>query len=188
VKFLKTPLRDAFLIEMEKRADDRGFFARCFCEREFRDAGLETRFVQMNNSLSSKAGTLRGLHYQLAAAAEVKVVRCVSGAIFDAIVDIRPGSPSFGRWFGEELTGENRLMMYVPRGFAHAILTLRSDTEVLYMVSASYSPESERGLRWNDPRFSIDWPHAPTEVSPKDASWPDFDPKFHGVEGLRGIK
>jgi dTDP-4-dehydrorhamnose 3,5-epimerase len=188
VRFLPTPLKGAYLIELEKRGDDRGFFARFFCEREFHEAGLEARFVQMNNSLSTKAGTLRGLHYQLAPAAEVKVVRCISGAIFDAIVDIRPDSPTFGRWFGAELTSENRLMMYVPRGFAHAVLTLRSDTEILYMVSAFYSPENERGLRWNDPRFSIQWPCAPTEISPKDAAWPDFDPAFHGVEKLRGVK
>jgi dTDP-4-dehydrorhamnose 3,5-epimerase len=188
VKFLPTPLQHAYLIELERRGDDRGFFARFFCEREFRDAGLETRFVQMNNSLSTKSGTLRGLHYQLAPAAEVKVVRCISGAIFDAIVDIRPDSPTFGRWFGAELTSENRLMMYVPRGFAHAVLTLRNDTEILYMVSAFYSPENERGLRWNDPHFSIQWPLQPTEISPKDAAWPDFDPTFHGVEQLRGVK
>jgi dTDP-4-dehydrorhamnose 3,5-epimerase len=188
VKFLPTLLQDAFVIELEKRADDRGFFARCFCEREFHEAGLETRFVQINNSLSVKAGTLRGLHYQLAPAAEVKLVRCVSGALFDVIVDIRPSSPTFGLWFGEELSSENRRMMYVPRGFAHAVLTLRDDTEVLYMVSASYSPENERGLRWNDPRFSIQWPCEPTEISGKDASWPHFDPTFHGVERLRGLK
>ncbi len=188
MKFLTTPLQDAFLIEPERRGDDRGFFARCFCEREFHDAGLETRFVQMNSSLSSRRGTLRGLHYQLTPAAEVKVVRCISGALFDVIVDIRPDSATFGSWFGTELTSENRLMMYVPRGFGHAVLTLRSDTEIFYMVSASYSPENERGLRWNDPRFSIQWPCAPTEISPKDAGWPDFDPTFHGVERLRGIK
>jgi dTDP-4-dehydrorhamnose 3,5-epimerase len=188
VKFVATPLKDAFLIELERRADDRGFFARFFCEREFRDAGLETRFVQMNNSVSTKAGTLRGLHYQLAPAAEVKVVRCISGAIFDAIVDIRPDSPTFGRWFGAELTAENRVMMYVPRGFAHAVLTLRDDTEILYMVSDFYSPGSERGLRWNDPRFGLQWPREPVEISPKDAAWPLFDPEFHGVEALRGIK
>lgn len=188
MKFLPTPLKDGYLIELEKRGDDRGFFARFFCERDFREAGLETHFVQMNNSLSTKSGTLRGLHYQLAPAAEVKVVRCISGAIFDAIVDIRPDSPTFGRWFGAELTSENRLMMYVPRGFAHAVLTLRGDTEILYMVSAFYSPENERGLRWNDPHFSIQWPCVPTEISPKDAAWPDFDPAFHGVEKLRGVK
>jgi dTDP-4-dehydrorhamnose 3,5-epimerase len=188
VKFHPTPLKDAFVIELEKRGDERGFFARLYCEREFGGAGLATRFVQANNSLSAKKGTLRGLHYQLAPAAEVKVVRCVRGALFDAIVDLRPDSPTFCRWYGAELTAENRHMMYVPRGFAHAILTLHDDTEALYLVSDFYSPENERGVRWNDPRFGIRWPIQPAEISAKDAKWPDFDPAFHGTERLRGIK
>jgi len=188
MKFHATPLKDAYTIELEKRGDDRGFFARFFCENEFGAQGLATRFVQVNNSLSAKKGTLRGLHYQLAPAAEVKVVRCIRGALFDVIIDIRPDSPTFGKWFGAELTAENRLMMYVPRGFAHAILTLADDTEALYLVSEFYSPENERGVRWNDPRFNIAWPLAPTEISEKDGKWPDFDPAFHGIERLRGIK
>jgi dTDP-4-dehydrorhamnose 3,5-epimerase len=188
MKFTPTPLRDAYLIDLEKRGDDRGFFARVFCEREFAEYGLETRFVQANNSLSSKKGTLRGLHYQLAPSAEVKVVRCIRGALWDAIVDIRPGSETFGKWFGAELSAENRRMMYVPRGFAHAILTLEEDTEALYLVSDFYAPGEERGVRWNDPRFGVEWPIEPTEISPKDAAWPDFDPEFHGIERLRGIK
>lgn len=188
MRFRATPLKDAFTIELEKRGDDRGFFARFFCRDEFGAAGLETQFAQANNSLSAKKGTLRGLHYQLAPAAEVKVVRCIRGALFDAIIDLRPDSPTFGRWFGAELTAENRVMMYVPRGFAHAILTLTDDTEALYLVSDVYSPENERGVRWNDPRFKVGWPIAPVEISEKDAKWPDFDPAFHGVERLRGIK
>lgn len=188
MKFHQTPLKDACTIELEKRGDDRGFFARFFCRNEFDAAGLATQFVQVNNSLSAKKGTLRGLHYQLAPAAEVKVVRCIRGALFDVIIDIRADSPTFGKWFGAELTAENRLMMYVPRGFAHAILTLADDTEALYLVSDFYSPENERGIRWNDPRFNIAWPIAPAEISEKDATWPDFDPVFHGVERLRGIK
>jgi len=187
MKFHQTPLEDARVVEPERRGDERGFFARLFCEREFAAAGLETRFVQANNSFSASAGTLRGLHYQLGDAAEVKLVRCIRGALFDAILDLRPDSASFGRWFGETLTAENRLMMYVPRGFAHAILTLEPDTEALYLVSAFYAPAGERGVRWNDPRFAIAWPVAPTEVSAKDSGWPDFDPAFHGIESLRGI-
>lgn len=186
--FHKTPLKDARVIELEKRGDDRGFFARMFCEQEFAKDGLETRFVQANNSLSAKKGTLRGMHYQLMPAGEVKVVRCVRGALWDAIVDLRPDSPSYKKWFGAELTAENRNMMYVPRGFAHAILTLTDDTEALYLVSNFYSPNDERGLRWNDPVFKIDWPIKPIEISPKDAAWPDFDPEFHGVERMRGAK
>lgn len=188
MKFYPTPLRDAHLIELEKRGDDRGFFARVFCTDEFARAGLEMRFVQINNSLSAQKGTLRGLHYQLTPAAEVKVVRCIRGALFDLILDIRPGSPTFGRWYGAELSAENRLMMYVPRGFAHAILTLADDTEALYLVSAAYSPQNERGIRWNDPKFSIDWPITPQVISDKDTGWPDFDPVFHGIERFRDIR
>jgi len=186
--FHQTPVADARVIELEKRGDDRGFFARFFCEREFGAEGLETRFVQANNSLSAKKGTLRGMHYQLAPSAEVKVVRCLKGALWDAILDLRPDSPTFLKWFGAELTAENRLMMYVPRGFAHAILTLTDDTEALYLVSDFYAPQEERGIRWNEPRFGIEWPIEPAEISEKDAAWPDFDPEFHGVERLRGAK
>lgn len=182
MKFHATPLAGARLIELDKRGDERGFFARAFCEREFGAQGLETRFVNVNNSLSSARGTLRGLHYQIGEAAEVKLVRCISGALWDAILDLRPESPTFGRWFGETLSADNRLMMYVPRGFAHAILTLEPDTEALYLVSAHYAPGQERGVRWDDPRFAINWPIAPQEISAKDAAWPDFDPATHGVE------
>jgi dTDP-4-dehydrorhamnose 3,5-epimerase len=188
VKFHPTTLQDARLIELERRGDDRGFFARLFCEREFEAAGLVSGFAQANNSLTAKKGTLRGLHYQLAPAAEVKVVRCVRGALYDLILDLRPDSPTFGQSFGAELTADNRLMMYVPRGFAHAILTLADDTEAIYLVSDFYSPQDERGVRWNDPRFGLQWPIQPAEISQKDASWPDFDPAFHGVELLRGVR
>lgn len=188
MKFHETPLKDARVIELEKRGDDRGFFARMFCEKEFAAAGLETRFVNMNNSLSGAKGTLRGMHYQLGDAAEVKVVRCVRGALWDAIVDLRPDSPTFGKWFGETLSAENRLMMYVPRGFAHAILTLEPDTEAIYLVSSFYLPQEERGVRWNDPKFGVQWPIPPVELSPKDAAWPDFNTEFHQPERLRGLK
>ena len=188
MKFHATPLNDARVIELERRGDDRGFFARVYCEREFGAAGCETRFVNINNSLSTARGTLRGMHYQLAAAAEVKVVRCVRGALWDAILDLRPDSSTYGKWFGETLTANNRLMMYVPRGFAHAIFTLEPDTEALYLVSSHYAPTEERGVRWNDPRFAIEWPSRPVEISEKDASWPDFDLDFHQPERLRGLR
>lgn len=188
MKFNPTPLAGAHTIELERRGDDRGFFARFFCQREFADAGLETRFVQINTSLTGKAGTLRGLHYQLPPAAEVKVVRCLKGALFDVIVDLRPDSPTYRKWFGAELTAENRVMMYVPRGFAHAFVTLTPDTEALYLVSAFYSPDDERGVRWNDPAIGIDWPVAPVEISEKDRTWPDLEAGFHGLERMRGLK
>jgi dTDP-4-dehydrorhamnose 3,5-epimerase len=182
-----TPVHGAHLIDLERRGDERGFFARFFCEREFGDAGLKNHFVQINNSLTAKSGTLRGMHYQLPPSAEVKVVRCVRGALFDVVLDLRPDSPSFGRWFGAELTAENRTMMYVPEGCAHGFVTLQDDTEALYLVSAFYGPDEERGIRFDDPRFAIAWPISPTEVSAKDRVWPDFDPDFHGTELMRGL-
>ncbi|HMD75518.1 MAG TPA: dTDP-4-dehydrorhamnose 3,5-epimerase [Steroidobacteraceae bacterium] len=184
--FNKAPLQDAYTIELERRGDDRGFFARMFCEKEFGAIGLETRFVQANNSLTANAGTLRGLHYQLAPSAEVKLVRCVKGALYDVILDLREDSPTFGRHFGTELTATNRRMMYAPRGFAHGFVTLEPDTEAIYMVSAYYAPEAERGVRFDDPRFGIAWPVVPTEMSEKDRKWPSFDPVWHGVGLLRG--
>ena len=188
MKFRKTPLRDAYLIELDRKGDDRGFFARLYCEREFGAEGLETRFVQANTSLSAKKGTLRGMHYQLGSAAEVKVVRCLKGALWDCIADLRPDSPTFGEWFGAELNDDNRQMMYVPRGFAHAILTLTDDAEALYLVSSFYDPGAERGVRFDDPWLGVDWPIKPEEISAKDSAWPSFDPQFHGVELLRGLK
>lgn len=186
--FHPTPLQDAYLIDVERRGDERGFFARMFCEKEFGALGLETRFRQVNNSLSAKAGTLRGMHYQLAPHAEVKLVRCVKGSLYDVILDLRAGSPSFGKWYGAELSAENRRMMYVPRGFAHGFITLQPDTEAIYLVSDFYAPETERGVRFDDPKFAIGWPVAAAEISDKDRHWRDFDPAWHGVESLRGQK
>jgi dTDP-4-dehydrorhamnose 3,5-epimerase len=187
MKFLPTSLSGAFTIELEKRGDERGFFARFFCEREFKSAGLSMPIVQINNSLTADAGTMRGMHYQLPPAAEIKVVRCIRGSLYDVIIDLRPDSPSFGKWFGAELTEENRLMMLVPRGFAHGFLTLKDNTEALYLVSEFYGPEQERGLRFDDQRFQIKWPRTPSTISDKDRKWPDFDPAFHGIESLRGL-
>ncbi len=177
--FTKTPLEGAWVIELEKRGDDRGFFARAFCTREFAAQGLVERFVQINDSLSAKKGTLRGMHYQLAPKAETKVVRCVRGALWDAIIDLRPSSPTFGKSFGAELTADNRRMLYVPKGFAHGFVTLADDTEAFYLVDEFYAPEQERGLRWDDPRFAIPWPAKPAVISDKDRSHRLFDPEFH---------
>src|ERR1700730_3509347 len=179
MKFVPTPLEGAYVIELDKREDERGFFARVFCEREFAEAGLDTRFVQINNSLSKDRGTLRGMHYQLGEAAEVKLVRCIRGALWDAILDLRPGSATFGRSFGAELSAENRRMMYVPRGFAHGFLTLTEDTEAFYLVSALYAPDRERGLRWNEPRFAMAGPAPPRGFSDKDAQQRFFAPTWH---------
>lgn len=182
-----TPLATARLLEPERIGDSRGFFARIFCAREFAALGLGNCVAQVNNSFSSRRGTLRGMHYQLPPAAEVKMVRCIRGSFYDTILDLRPDSPSFGKHFGAELSAENRLMMYVPRGFAHAILTLEHDTEALYLTTNSYSPDHERGVRWNDAHFSIAWPIEPMEVSPKDRGWPDFNMEFHGIGKLHGL-
>jgi dTDP-4-dehydrorhamnose 3,5-epimerase len=179
MKFNSTPISGVFVIELEAKSDERGFFARMFCEKEFAANGLETRFIQINNSLSIKKGTLRGMHYQLAPAAEVKVVRCVRGRLFDVVLDLREGSPTFGKHFGAELTAENRQMMYVPRGFAHGFLTLEENSEAVYLVSNMYAADRERGVRWNDPRFNIRWPANPEVVSDKDAKQRDFDPAYH---------
>ncbi|MEM1445449.1 MAG: dTDP-4-dehydrorhamnose 3,5-epimerase [Planctomycetota bacterium] len=180
MKFTPTPLKDAFVIDLEKRGDERGFFARVFCEKEFREAGCPDHFVQVNNSSSADVGTLRGMHYQLGADyAETKVVRCIKGALWDCIIDLRPDSPTFKQWFGETLSAENRKMMMVPRGFAHGFITLEPDTEAFYFVDNFYAPDAERGLRYNDPAFNIQWPTEPKVLSEKDTNWPDFDPKFH---------
>lgn len=179
MQFTPTPLKGAFLIDLEKRSDERGFFARLFCREEFAKHGLETEFLQANNSLSIEKGTLRGLHYQLAPMEEVKLVRCIQGSFYDVILDLRPESKTFGKYFGEVLSQENRRMMYVPRGFAHGFLTLEPNSEVLYMVSQPYSKTLERGIRWNDPNFNISWPENPKVVSERDSSHPDFDPDLH---------
>jgi dTDP-4-dehydrorhamnose 3,5-epimerase len=179
MRFEETPLPGAFLIDLEKRGDDRGFFARAYCEKEFQQHDLPSHFCQVNNSSSAQKGTLRGMHYQLAPKAESKLVRCIKGALYDVILDLRPESPTFGQSFGAELSAENRRMMFVPKGFAHGFITLADDTEAFYFVDEFYAPEYERGVRWNDERFQIEWPLSPTVLSDKDAKWRDFDERWH---------
>jgi len=174
--FKETPLKNAFLIDMEKRMDERGFFGRFFCSGEFEAHGLEGGFMQANNSLSHEKGTLRGLHYQLAPMAETKLIRCIRGSLYDVILDLRKESKTFGKWFGEVLSEENRRMMYVPKGFAHGFLTLEPNSELLYLVSTPYSKELERGIRWNDPHFNIAWPETPAVISDRDRNLPDYEP------------
>jgi dTDP-4-dehydrorhamnose 3,5-epimerase len=175
VIFVETALPGAFVVELERREDERGFFARAWCRREFEQHGLAGRLVQCNVSFNKRSGTLRGMHYQVAPHEEAKLVRCTSGAVYDVIVDLRPGSSAFKQWVGVELTAENRRALYVPEGLAHGYQTLVDGTETLYQVSEFYAPESERGVRWDDPAFGIEWPEAPEPtVSEKDRSWPDF--------------
>jgi dTDP-4-dehydrorhamnose 3,5-epimerase len=187
LRFEPTAVHGAWLIEGTRRGDDRGFFARAFCAEDFAAHGLEARFAQVNTSLSVRRHTLRGMHYQLPPAAEVKLVRCTRGALFDVVADLRPDSPTFGRWFGAELTADNRRMLYVPRGCAHGFLTLEEETEAFYLVSDGYAPKQERGLRFDDAFLGIAWPAAPAELSAKDAAWPEFDAGFHGTEQMRGL-
>jgi dTDP-4-dehydrorhamnose 3,5-epimerase len=174
--FTELALPGAFVIELEPRADERGFFARAFCVDEFRAHGLETDIRQANVSRNARKGTVRGMHYQRPPFAEVKMVRCVNGAIFDVIIDLRRDSPTYLQWIGVELSRDNRKMMYIPEGFAHGFQSLTDDSELFYMATQCYSPEHEAAVRWNDPRFAITWPLAGVIVSPKDAAHPDFIP------------
>ena len=174
MRLTETPVGGAYVVEMEPRGDERGFFARAFCAEEFARKGLEHTLVQANDSFSAIAGTLRGLHYQLPPHEEAKLVRCIRGRLYDVIVDLRPSSPTFKHWFGVELSAANRLTMYVPRGVAHGFQTIEADTEVWYLVTAAYAPQHERGVRWNDPQFGITWPVEPTVMSDRDRALPDF--------------
>jgi dTDP-4-dehydrorhamnose 3,5-epimerase len=174
VIFTETPLRGAFVVDPEPVDDERGFFARTWCRREFKERGLETRVAQCSLSFNRKRGTLRGLHFQVAPYAETKIIRCVRGAVYDVIVDLRPDSRTFTQHFALTLTSKNHAMLYVPAGFAHGFQTLDDDTEVLYQISAFYSPEHSRGVRWDDPAFAIQWPPAERTISARDRDYPDF--------------
>ncbi|WFM70030.1 dTDP-4-dehydrorhamnose 3,5-epimerase [Halomonas sp. CKK8] len=172
MKFIETNLKDAFLIELEPRGDDRGFFARTMCRDEFANVGLNSDFVQQNTSFSVHRGTLRGLHYQTPPHGEDKLVRCLQGAIVDVIVDIRKDSPTYMQHQMFELTSRNRQQLYVPKGFAHSFMTLEDNVEVSYLVTATYAPGSEDGLRYDDERLGIEWPLPVSVISEKDSSWP----------------
>ena len=172
--FTETKLRGAFLIELEKHADERGFFARTFCQEAFEAHGLNSRVVQCNVSFNRRKGTLRGMHFQIAPFAEAKLVRCTSGSIHDVIIDLRPVSPTFKQHFAVELSAENRKMLYIPEEFAHGFQTLKDDTEVFYQMSQSYSAEHARGVRWNDPAFGIDWPAGVRTIIERDQNYPNF--------------
>jgi dTDP-4-dehydrorhamnose 3,5-epimerase len=169
-------LAGAFVIELEKHSDGRGFFARAFCQQEFEDHRLNSHVDQCNVSFNKCKGTLRGMHYQAAPFAEVKLVRCTSGSIYDVIIDLRPSSPTFKQYFAIELSAENRKILYVPEEFAHGFQTLEDDTEVFYQMSRPYSAEHGRGVRWNDPAFGISWPPGERIIIERDRTYPDFCP------------
>ncbi len=177
MRFHATPLTGAYLVEIEKIGDERGFFGRSWCQREMAEHGLDSEIAQINTSLSRQRGTLRGLHFQVAPYQESKLIRCTRGAIFDVIVDLRPHSPTYGQWYGAELTADNHLALYSPKGFAQGFITLQDDSEITYIASEPYAPGKDRGVRWDDPAFGIRWPMQPVVMSDKDRQWPDFDPK-----------
>jgi dTDP-4-dehydrorhamnose 3,5-epimerase len=162
------------LVTLERHKDERGWFARSWCTREFAEHGLDPRLVQVSLSYNSRRGTLRGMHYQRPPHAEAKLVRCIRGAIWDVALDLRPHSPTHGRWQGFELSAENGDALFLPEGFAHGFQTLEPDTEVLYHISNFYAPEAAAGLRYNDPAFAIAWPLPVAVISPRDAAWPDY--------------
>jgi len=170
--FGDTPLPGAYLVDLEKRSDERGFFARSYCAEEFAAKGLGPDLRQCSVSYNARKGTLRGMHYQCAPREEHKLVRCTAGAVFDVIVDIRESSLTYRHWFGAELSAANRRALFIPPGFAHGFVSLSDDTEVYYMISVAHAPECSRGLRWNDPAFGIEWPLQPAVISARDAAYP----------------
>jgi dTDP-4-dehydrorhamnose 3,5-epimerase len=174
--FKQLELPGAYLVEIEPRADERGFFARTFCEDEFAATGLATRFRQNSVSYNARRGTVRGMHFQAAPHQEIKLVRCVSGAVYDVIIDVRPGSPTYLRSVGVELSTKNRTALYIPGGFAHGFQTLLDDSELLYMIDVNYVAEAARGVRWNDPLLRLEWPDPIRVISGRDLEFPDWQP------------
>jgi dTDP-4-dehydrorhamnose 3,5-epimerase len=172
--FSETAIPGVWTLDLERREDSRGFFARTYCEHEFASHGLLTRFVQCNISSNTRRGTLRGMHFQREPRPEVKLVRCTRGAVYDVVVDLRPESPAYCRWMAVELTAENRRALYIPAGIAHGFQTLVDDTELYYHMGEFYDPALAAGVRWNDPAFAIDWPIADPILSDKDTAYPDY--------------
>ena len=172
--FTETPLKGAFLIELERHEDDRGFFARTFCQKEFETHGLSPRIVQCSVSFNRRRGTLRGMHYQTAPYEEVKLIRCTRGSLYDVIIDLRSSSPTRTKYFAADLSADNGRMLYVPEGFAHGFQTLEDNTEVFYQMSQFYAQEYSKGVRWDDPTFSIPWPPAERIILERDRTYPLF--------------
>ncbi len=176
MKFSGCGLAGAMLVEVTPAVDERGWFARTYCPREFAAQGITVPFRQSSVSFNARRGTLRGMHFQAAPHAEAKLVRCTAGAVYDVIVDIRGDSPTCGAWFGTELSASNRRALYIPAGFAHGFVSLADATELLYMISADHVPEAARGFRWNDPAIGITWPIEPLVISARDAAFAAFSP------------
>ena len=180
--FTPLALSGAMIVDLERFEDTRGFFARAWCEREFASAGLNPRLVQASISQNRRRGTLRGMHYQIAPYEEDKLVRCIQGAVWDVIIDLRPQSATYLQHRGVELSAARGRALYVPRGFAHGFQSLVDDAQVFYQMSEVYMPAAARGIRWDDPRFAIDWPERPPILHPRDAAYPDFTPAWRGAE------
>lgn len=176
MRFVKTKLAGAYIVEIEKIEDHRGFFARTWCPRELTELDLDPHLAQGSISFSPNKGTLRGMHFQLPPHAESKIVRCTQGSVYDVIIDLRPNSSSYLQWLGVKLTAKNRKALYIPKGFAHGLQTLQENTEVLYLISEFYAPDYARGVRWNDPKFNIVWPEPVTVISERDGGYEDYDP------------
>lgn len=168
-------LTDAYLIQTTPFKDERGSFGRVFCAEEFKKFNLDTNIVQINQSESVEKGTLRGLHFQLQPMSEVKIIKCIKGSIYDVMIDLRPASKTYKKWVGFKLTADNHQLLYIPKGFAHGFLTLEKNSAIIYFVTQYYSKEYERGIRWNDPIFSISWPFEPAIISDRDKNHPDFN-------------
>lgn len=179
--FTPTPLNGSFVIEPEQFTDNRGWFARYYCKKEFNKIGHEKEWVQMNHSFTAHKGTIRGMHYQVAPYKEIKMIKCIAGAVFDVIIDLRTGSPTFLRWFGVELSSQNRKMIYIPEGFAHGFQSLSDDAELLYHHSAYYTPGAEGGIRYDDPVIKIEWPLPLSIISGRDSTHPYIDNNFKGI-------
>jgi len=175
--FTETAVPGAHLIELQQLADERGFFARAWCQHEFEAHGLNPRLAQCNVSYNTLRGTLRGMHLQAAPYAEAKLIRCTRGALYDVLIDLRPGSSTYLKWVGVTLTADNYRMLYVPEGCAHGFLTLTDNTEVFYQMTEFYAPDAARGVRWNDAAFGIDWPEPVQVISDRDRNYPDFQPE-----------
>lgn len=182
MNFVETPIAGAYYIELEPFLDERGLFARTFCQKELAQIGFHKQIVQINHSVTRQKGTIRGMHYQLPPASETKIIRCVQGKVFDVMVDIRSGSPTFKQWCGVELSKDNMRMVYIPEGFAHGFQTLTDNTELIYHHSAFYNHELEQGLRFNDVALSIKWPLPIGPISTKDQGYPLIDNNFKGIE------
>jgi dTDP-4-dehydrorhamnose 3,5-epimerase len=182
MKFIEAPLKGAYAIDLDPSRDERGLFARTFCQKEFAEIGFCKQIVQINHSVTLQKGSIRGMHYQRPPACEIKIIRCIGGMVFDVMVDLRAGSPTFLKWHGVELSKDNMRMVYIPEGFAHGFQTLSNNAELIYHHSEFYNPEYEEGLRFDDPSLAIRWPSPVSAISPKDQNYPLINNKFKGIE------